>query len=472
MQILDLDATSLAQKIRAKEVSCLEAADAFISHLAKVNPRINCLVEERFEQAREEARRYDALAAADGAKGKLFGVPVSIKESFNVAGMRTTCGLPSRKNRVEAVDATVVASLRAEGAVILGKTNTPALCFCQETDNKLFGRTNNPWNPKKTAGGSSGGEGALIAVGGAAVGLGGDIGGSIRFPSHFNGVIGFKSGAFQVPDKGVMPVFKNPWQQYMLGIGAMAKSVDDAELINGIIAYRKPRETNTTLFRLCIPGPHEKYPVGEETAAMLGKIAEEMKSCFSADIAQPPLFEQSALYWQLIMSVDGGRGIAETAFDPEKPRVALEYLKEVTLGNSELHRYLTWALIGAGLFKPGSRRFDRLKEDIRRGKAAVRKYLADRILVLPVYHSTAPDHGELYREIFSIRRTFLKYMPYVAFPNVWGLPALTVPVGTDKEGLPIGVQLISLAGNEQALFRAGRLLEEKFGGYRRCSAYD
>ncbi|MBS4022313.1 MAG: amidase [Dethiobacter sp.] len=472
MQILDLDATSLAREIRAKEISCLEAADAYISHLERVNPKVNCLVEDRFEQAREEARQCDRMLPTDSIKGKLFGVPVSIKEAFNVAGMRTTCALSSRRERVESADAAAVSRLKAEGAVVLGKSNTPILCFCQETDNKLYGRTNNPWDLSRTTGGSSGGEGALIAAGGAAVGLGADIGGSIRFPSHFNGVVGFKSGALQVPDSGVMPVFNDPYQQYMLGIGAIAKSVTDAELINSIISFNSPRAINPAQFELCIPEPHGKFPVGEETALILNRIREALADSITVNTEKPPFFEKAALYWQLIMSFDGGRGIAEVAFDNEKPRIIMEYLKEVTFGSSTLHRYLTWALIGANVFKPNSTRLQTMKEDIKIGKAAVNEYLTNRVLLLPVYHSTAPAHGELYRELFSIKKTFLKFIPYVAFANLWGLPALTVPVGTDKNGLPIGVQLISLVGNEQALFYFGRILEERYRGYIRCALYD
>jgi fatty acid amide hydrolase 2 len=463
-----MDATSLAQKIKAKEISCLEAADAYIGHLEKVNPTVNFMVEDRFEQAREEAVRCDGLVAKDSIKGKLFGVPVSIKESFDVAGMRTTGGLSHRKDKVETEDAPAVSLLRGEGAVVLCKTNTPTLCFCQETDNKLFGRTNNPWDLSRTAGGSTGGEGALIAVGGAAVGLAADIGGSVRFPSHFNGVVGFKSGALQVPSSGLMPEFKDPYQEYMLGIGAIAKSVADAELVNSIISVTKPRETDPALFDLYIPEPHGKFPVGDETALIINRIREELSGSITVKTEQPPLFEKAALYWQLIMSIDGGRSIAELAFAGERPRAVGEYLKETAFGNSALHRYLTWAIIGAGLFKPKAAQLKTLKEEMKSAKKAVVEYLANSVLLLPVYHSTAPAHGELYRDIFSIRKTFLKYMPYVAFANLWGLPALTVPVGTDQSGLPIGVQLISLVGNEQAIFYFGRILEERFRGYKRC----
>ena len=177
-----------------------------------------------------------------------------MKESFDVAGMQTTGGLLARKGFVQEHDAEVVRKLKAEGAIIIGKTNTPELCFCQETDNKLYGRTNNPWNMERTAGGSSGGEGAAIAIGAAAAGLGSDIGGSIRFPSHFNGVIGFKSGKGQVSQAGSFPFVEDAWQQRMLGIGPMTKSVRDAKLIYSIIADHpmEKRDLNR-FFHKCIP---------------------------------------------------------------------------------------------------------------------------------------------------------------------------------------------------------------------------
>src|SRR5699024_1719466 len=155
----------------------------------------------------------------------LYGVPISIKESFDVIGMKTTGGIVHRKDIIMSKDADVVRQLKDAGAIILCKTNTPALCFCHETDNKLYGRTNNAWNEKKTAGGSSGGEGALIGVGGTPVGMSSDIGGSIRFPSHFNGVVGFKPGMYQVSADGHFPPDKIPIKARMSGIGPIGKSV-------------------------------------------------------------------------------------------------------------------------------------------------------------------------------------------------------------------------------------------------------
>lgn len=472
-QILDLDASTLAQKIRDREISSVLATETYIDHLLKVNPIVNCLVEERFEQALEEAKACDDLLEKGEAQGRLFGVPISIKEAFDVAGMKTTGGLQHRQD-VQEKDALTVARLKAEGAIILGKTNTPTLCFCQESINKLYGRTNNPWDVTRTAGGSSGGEGALIAVGGAAVGLGSDIGGSIRFPAHFNGVIGFKSGNRQVAQEGHFPYVTEPYQISMLGMGAMAKSVEDAKLINEIIADHKPNEIDITDFELVIPEPHPNYPMSTET----GEVIDNLRTYFKQEEKQevgteyPASFTKLALLWQLIESVDGAQAIAELAFENRAISPVKEYLKEVATGKAALHRYLSWAIIGAKLFKPSSKQWQKLTNEVEQANEEIKQFLHNRVMILPIYHRAALPHGRLYSEIFSIRKTFNQYLPYIAFPNVLGLPSLTVPVGEDQEGLPIAVQLVSLVGNENALFYYGKKLTDQFRGYVRCTLHD
>ncbi|HHW08219.1 MAG TPA: amidase [Clostridia bacterium] len=470
--ILDWDATTLAEKIRNGEVSVTEATETYIRQLKTVNPRLNVLVENRFAEALAEAKQCDDLLKEGRAQGRLFGVPISMKECFDVAGMHTTGGLTHRKNFVATEDAVAVARLKREGAIILGKTNTPALCFCQETVNKLYGRTNNPWDVSRTCGGSSGGEGALMAVGGAAVGFGGDIGGSIRFPSHCNGVVGFKSGNGQVPGEGHFPPITQPLQVRMLGLGAIAKSVDDAELINEIVADRPPPDLDLDGFTVTVYAGDPRIPLGEETAACLQQITGYFKQDYPVDHTPPPFLHQVSLMWQLIMSYDENGEFVKASFGDRPFHPVWEYLREVVTGTSPYHRYLTWALIGAALFRPRLRQMAKLRLDLAKADEAAREYFAQRVLVLPVYHRTAPPHGGLFREIFSIKRTFLKYMPFIALANVLGLPALTVPVGTDGQGLPIGVQLISAVGNEKALFHFGRLLEREFRGYVRCTKYD
>ncbi|RLQ91548.1 amidase [Planomicrobium sp. Y74] len=465
--VLDLDAAELAQLIKEKKISSRKAVEIYIAQLNRINPAINCLVENRFEEALQEADYADRGLAEGTAEGALWGVPISMKEAFHVSGMKTTGGLLGRKEKTMEKDAEVVRKLRLEGAVILGKSNTPELCFCQETDNKLYGRTNNPRDIKRTAGGSSGGEAALIAVGGAAAGLGSDIGGSIRFPSHFNGVVGFKSGKGQVSQEGSFPEVTQELQERMLGIGPITKSVKDARLLYNIVAKNPAANREFDNFVMNVL-PDSNYPMADHTRRLLDAVFQKVSSEFEVEREMPPYFGDSATVWQEIMSINGSAEARREAYGDNTRNLYNSYLKERLTGKSEVHRYLSWALIGASLFKPSDKRLDKIREFLQHGDHILEHYLRERILIMPVYHKTAPKHGVVYREIFSIRKSFRQYLPYVAYANTWGLPSLTLPLGSDEKGLPIGIQLISSNGNEEALFQLGEWLEQNFRTYKRA----
>lgn len=467
--IIDMDATQISANIKDEKITRLTAVNAYVNHITQVNPNINAIVETRFTEAEEEAKEKDRMPSSQA--GKLGGVPISVKESFDVKGMKTTSGLLNRQNVRPGEDADVVETLKREGAIILGKTNTPEMCFCQETDNKLYGRTNNPWDLERTAGGSSGGEGALHAVGGAAVGIGADIGGSIRFPSHFNGVIGLKSGMNQVSASGCFPPFTIPLQNRMLGIGPMGKTIRDVRLVYNIIANTPVPPKNAKGLQIDILPDDTGYPLSPETAQVLNDVARFLEESFPVNRTTPPFFADSAQIWQEIMSIDGGAGIAKTAA-PDSKGMLREFMKEKLAKKGSVHSYLSWALIGAKMFQPSEKRITEIESYVEQGDAKMHDYLTDRLLILPVYHRGATRHGKVYSEIFSIRKTFKKYMPYVAYANVWGLPALTIPVGKDADGMPIGVQIISRNDDEELLFQVGGMLEEAFGGYRRCQRFD
>jgi len=468
VNLLDMDATSVAKAIQNREITALEAVNTYIDHIERVNKKINALVQARFEEARKEARIIDEKIKNGEMTGRLAGVPITIKDSFDIKGMATTGGLIHRKNHIANQDAEVVAKLKKEGAIFLGKTNTPILCFCQETDNKLYGRTNNPWDLSKTAGGSSGGEGSLIGAGGAAVGIGSDIGGSIRFPSHFNGVIGFKSGNRQVSQVGSFPYVEIPQQERMLGIGAIGKSVRDAELINDIIANERPKDVDLCKFKVILPLNKIHFPITQPVLHALKKVKSTIeKHNMPVFDETPPYYHSSALLWQLIMSIDGGEGGAKIAFGGKPIRPFMEFLKERVGKHSELHYFFTWATFGANLFRPSPKKIHEINDSLEKGDQEVGEYLKNAILILPVYHTAALPHGQVYWELFSIFKTFKKYIPFVAYANTWGLPSLTVPVADDDNGLPIGVQIISSIGNEKAIFQVGEWLEKNLRGYRR-----
>lgn len=465
--LLNADATEIAKKIKEKKITSTEVTKTYIEHIKQINPVINAVVEERFEEALKEAKEMDKHIDRHAFNKPLYGVPISIKESFNVNGMKTTGGIIHRQDIIKSKDSNVVKKLKNAGAIILCKTNTPALSFCQETDNKLYGRTNNPWNIEHTAGGSSGGEGALLSAGGVAVGFGSDIGGSIRFPSHFNGVVGFKSGTCEISAKGHFPPPAYKLQERMLGFGAIGKTVRDAKLIYNLTLAQRKRKSLFEKVQIDILPTDNGFPLNKMTATILNDIAHALSNDYDINETIPPYFNDSALLWQEIMSINGADHIKKIAFNTDRPNLWRTYLREKLLNNTESHEYLSWALIGANLFKPSQKRINEIEKTLATGDPILSGYLNNRVLILPVYHRSAPKHGELYKGIFSINKTFLKHIPYVAYANVWGLPALTIPIRYDDNELPIGVQIISKVGNERAIFNIGKQLESKFNSYKR-----
>lgn len=466
-QLIDMDATAIASAIQKQEITSTEATLAYIKHITEQNPTINALVEERFKKALEEARDMDTIVDRNGLIGPLHGVPISIKESLHVTEMKTTGGLEHRQDLISKEDAEVIVRLKNAGAIILGKTNTPALCFCQETDNKLYGRTNNPWDVSRTAGGSSGGEGALLAIGGAAAGIGSDIGGSIRIPAHFNGVIGFKPGMNQVSTLGHYPQVVHQLQERMLTVGPMGKTVRDMKLLYQILTGSSLDAKPLRNFRIEILPGNVDYPLSQKTKEILDELNLFLEKTYSTKRAIPPYFKNSSLIWQEIMSIEGSKLIELEAYNNDRSNVYTSFFKEKLTQTTKVHPYLSWAILGSKMFRPSLKRIKEIKETLEQGDELLAAYLKNRLLIFPVYHSGALAHGRVFKEIFSIRKTFLQYMPYVAYANVWGLPSLTIPVGVDENNMPISVQIMSAIGNEDALFRLGRLLEKKFRGYIR-----
>lgn len=468
--LLHLDVTELISQLENNKTTSEKIVRTYLQHIKEVNPALNAVVELREEEAISEARAFDQGVNHDRDKHPLAGIPISMKESFHVKGMKTTSGLLHRKNIRATEDAIIVKKLKDAGAIILCKTNTPTLCFAQETDNKVYGRTNNAWHPEATAGGSSGGEGALIGVGGAAAGFGSDIGGSIRFPAHFNGVVGFKSGRRKLPDNGHFPP-THPLQERMLGLGPITKSVQDAELIYKVLTNQKDKALVNDSIKLNFYISNE-LPLSHETKTLFQLLTVFLQDAFSINEEKPPLFDQSAKLWQELMSVNGAKHIKDFGLVSDRPTLISSYLREKLTHKTANHSYLTWALIGANLFKPSETRLRDINKALVRGDETISDFLNDQLLIMPVYHTAARQHGNVFQDIFSINKSYVKYMPYVAYANVWGLPAITLPIGTDMNGLPIGMQIIGRSGSEADIFKVAHWIEENFYQYKRSTVYD
>src|SRR5712692_10381957 len=220
----------MAERIRQKKLSPVDLVNAHLARIEQLNPKLNAFVQVDADGARGRARVAETALTRGERVGPLHGVPVSIKSSIEVAGFRCEAGTKLRQGTVASQDAPLVSRLRDAGAIILGTTNTPELLMAWETDNLLYGRTNNPWDLTRTPGGSSGGEAAAIASGMSAAGVGSDGGGSIRVPAHFSGICGLKPTPGRIPSTGHYPASAGPFA--LIGVvGPMARTIADLKLL-------------------------------------------------------------------------------------------------------------------------------------------------------------------------------------------------------------------------------------------------
>ena len=226
-ELISASATALAKAIRAKKVSSVEVTEAHLKRIETVNSQLNAVVQLTADTARTEAQAADAAWARGQSKGPLHGVPMTIKDSLDTKGVITTGGTKGQKTRMPTQDATVVARLRSAGAILLGKTNTPELTLAGETDNLVYGRTNNPYDLSRTPGGSSGGAAAIVAAGGSPFDIGSDTAGSIRWPAHCCGIAGIRPTSGRVPRTGHAIPFGLGAIDMLTQLGPLARFVED-----------------------------------------------------------------------------------------------------------------------------------------------------------------------------------------------------------------------------------------------------
>src|ERR1700724_2213514 len=314
-----LSAVSMAERVRKKKISPLELIEAHFKQIEKLNPTLNAFVHIDTDRPRRDARAAEAAVMSGKPLGPLHGVPVSIKSSINVAGLRCEAGTRFRAGFVATEDAPLVTRLRCAGAIVLGVTNTPELLMAWETDNLLYGRTNNPWDITRTAGGSSGGEAAAIAAGMSAAGVGSDGGGSIRVPAHFSGICGLKPTPGRIPSTGHYPVSAGPFA--LIGVvGPMARTVSDLKVLFEVMQGPDAGDTCAAPVPLCWPTDGEtrnlrigyfeddgRTPVTRETGAAVRIAAEALRSAgFQVEPFQPEGLEQARHLWRKNFVVAGG----------------------------------------------------------------------------------------------------------------------------------------------------------------------
>jgi len=459
-----LPAIEMARLIREKTISPLELADAHLDRIEKLNPRLNAFVEVQPERVRVEARKAEEAVSAGETLGPLHGVPVSIKSSVEVTGMKCEAGTRLRAGIISTQDAPLVKRLRNAGAIVLGMTNTPELLMAWETDNLLYGRTNNPWNLDYTAGGSSGGESAAIASGMSAGGVGSDGGGSIRVPAHFTGICGLKPTPGRIPSTGHFPPSGGPFA--MVGVvGPMARTVadlkvlfevmqgaDDGDTSAAPVPVRWPAEPETKDLRIGYFEDDGRTPVTEETRVAVRKAAESLaKRGFHVEPFRPEGLEEAREIWKKFFVKIGGMLIGPM-FDRNENNISPILSQFLKFAAAEPQ------LTENSLLDAWFRR-DQLRT---RFFAQMRQYP---ILLCPVAAIPAFRHGERSWSIEGKQVQYLDAWSYTEWFNLLGIPAAVIPVTHSREGLPIGVQIVGRPWEEEQVLSVAAQLERDVGGW-------
>ncbi|GAC1351010.1 MAG: amidase [Ktedonobacteraceae bacterium] len=332
--LTSLSAGELAAMIARGDISSVEAVEAHIERIERVNPALNAVVVKRYDAARAEARKADERRSGGASPGPLHGVPITIKESLDLEGTPSTFGLQSKANTLARQDDLYVARMREAGAIILGKTNVAQLLFYVESDNPVYGRTNNPWNLDRSPGGSSGGQAAIIAAGGSPLGLGTDIGGSIRIPATFCGITGLKPTTGRTTDAGRYSMHIGQ-RAVVSQVGVLARRVDDVELgleiINGgrnpatepPMPLGDPRTVDVSRLRVAYYTDDGTFQVAPAVRRAVLEAADILKSAGAQVTAwSPPAVSHALDLFYSIMSSDGAQGLKQTlGRDKRDPRI-------------------------------------------------------------------------------------------------------------------------------------------------------
>jgi fatty acid amide hydrolase 2 len=471
--LLYTPAWRLAALIRSGEVSPVEIVDAHIERIEAVNPRLNAMIAERFDDARREARAAEARVrhADPEALPPLHGVPCTIKEFLGVRGMSWTAGLWARRTRRADVDATVVTRLREAGAIVLGLSNVPEGGMWMETYNPVYGRTSNPWDLTRTPGGSSGGEAALIAAGASPFGLGSDIAGSIRIPAGMCGVVGHKPSERLVPNTGHWPEDNGGEADRMLCVGPLGRCVRDAEGVLEVIAEPDrlaPRDPaldagdlrGVRVIPVVANGRVRIAPVMraavERSARALAERGAEIVELDDATWRR--LFGKSLGTWLRGLSEAGGdRSFSELVGSGEPIALLTEVLR--ILRGRPRFAAATLGLVALERFsKPLEKRTLGRAPSVAEIQAGLEEVLGPRGVILhPPYSRPAPRHFRPLLTPFDAVCT--------ALFSVTGLPGTVVPVGFDEHHLPVAVQVIGRRGADRLTLAAARALEDAFGGW-------
>jgi Asp-tRNA(Asn)/Glu-tRNA(Gln) amidotransferase A subunit family amidase len=454
MSVALLPAIEQIALLRQKKISPLELLDEHIARIERLNPVLNALIDFDPERAREQARNLRG--------GALSGLPLTVKSSIATKGFRCEIGSALHRGQIPECDAEVVARLRGAGAVILGTTNCPELLMAYETDNLLYGRTNNPWAVERTPGGSSGGEAAAIAAGLSAGGLGSDSGGSVREPAHFSGICALKPTPGRVPSAGHLPPCVGPFS--ILGsIGPMARTIADVNLLFRTIAgplRDDPSGAPIGLREVSI-AEAKRVPIGWFEDDGLTPVTPETRQAVSQAAAalerqgfkmvrfRPSSLEAARKLWTIFF-VRCGAMFYEPLIAGHRDQLSPTFCNFLEIADAEP------PLTAESLLQAWA------ECDVVRSRllAEMRDFP---LLLMPACSIPAFRHGERRWTVEERELGYLDAMRYTQWFNLLAAPAAVVPVGQSNDGLPIGIQIAGQPYHDELVLTVAAVVEREFG---------
>lgn len=471
-------ATLQGSALRNRSISAVELLDYSIKRIEALDQRFNAVVVRDFERARDAAALADDLLKA-GDPRPLLGVPITVKESFNVAGMPTTWGFPQARGYNPADDAVAVQRLKAAGAIVVGKTNIPTGISDWQSFNAIYGTTNNPWDESRSPGGSSGGSAAALAAGYVALELGSDLRGSLRVPAHYCGVYAHKPTHAIIPLRGHVPPGAEalPTNLDMAVAGPMARCTDDLALAISLLAgpdhpndggYRldlpAARHSRLHDFRILVLTEHPLIPTSAETIGALNQIADRLATAGASvsrtSDALPDLTQTAATYTQLFMSLGASFWPIEVYDRVRKIAASIpcgDVSASAQRARAAILSHREW--IAA----------DQARSSLRqRWNELFREF---DVVLCPTMPTTAIQHDHLAdqesRRIL-IDGTEVKYEdqdPWLTIASLCGLPSTAAPIARSKLGLPIGMQIVGPYLGDRMTIGFASLVEREFGGF-------
>jgi amidase len=472
-------AADMSAALAAKKVSAVELAQDTIARIEKHDGKINAVCVRDFERGLEAAKAADA-ALARGEKKPLLGIPMTVKESFNVAGLATTWGYPQHKNFKAAEDALPITRVKNAGGVILAKTNVPISLGDWQSYNDVYGVTNNPYDLGRTPGGSSGGSSAALAAGYGALSLGSDIGGSLRIPAFHCGVYAHKPTYDLCALRGHVgpPNPPLPFTRDLSVIGPMARSAADLgtlldvmagpDPIDAGVAYRlslpASRHPEFKGFRVLVLDTHPLLPTSAAIKEAIAKLASNLETRGVSITRETPLLPDlaasSRLYMRLLMSflsgaftpeVYAGAQAAAAKLAPSDTSLAAERLRGITLSHRD------WVMADGGR----TRLRAQWRDVFKKFDAVICP-----IMPTPAFpHDHLPDQEQRRITIDGKLHPYVDQLVWPGIATLPGLPATAIPLGLDKDGLPLGAQIVGPWLEDHTPIRLASLIEREFGGF-------